>query len=140
MVLLPADRELSVDILSHSRGGLVARALAEPRRPLSLRVRKVLMVAAPNRGTALAEPKAVLTSIDLLSNLCARLPPNVAGIAVSALVEAARVFSHDFVDQPGLKAMRESTRKTEDNAFPATDPAYFVLAADWEPPKDDPLL
>ncbi|HYR28238.1 MAG TPA: alpha/beta hydrolase, partial [Thermoanaerobaculia bacterium] len=53
---MPAGSPIDVDIICHSRGGLVARELAERRPQAPLRVHKVVFVGATNAGTILADP------------------------------------------------------------------------------------
>ena len=64
---------LAVDIITHSRGGLVVRSLTEKLLPqLSspiLTVDKVIFVGSTNGGTLLAEPSNWESLIDLYTNL-----------------------------------------------------------------------
>ncbi|TFH62109.1 MAG: hypothetical protein E4G90_09460, partial [Gemmatimonadales bacterium] len=52
---LPPGVTLDVDIICHSRGGLVSRTLAQ--KVAGLQVGKLVFVAAPNLGTPLTDPK-----------------------------------------------------------------------------------
>ena len=61
-----------LDVVVHSRGGLVVRSLLEHLLPLSdwrPRIGRVVFVAAPNGGTLLAEPENWKKLIDLYTNL-----------------------------------------------------------------------
>lgn len=53
--MLPDDIQLEVDVVAHSRGGLVARSIVEliDRRP-QLQVRRLLTCGSPHAGTPLA--------------------------------------------------------------------------------------
>ncbi len=53
---IPDDVQLHVDLIAHSRGGLVVRSLVEliDQRPC-MRVRRLLTCGSPHAGTALAE-------------------------------------------------------------------------------------
>jgi hypothetical protein len=68
---LRAGDGMDLDILTHSRGALVARSLAEYLAPDApgIEVRRVIMVAGPNSGTSLASADNWNTLIDLYTNL-----------------------------------------------------------------------
>ena len=76
-----AGATLDLDLVAHSRGGLVARVLAEQPSaarvdPNSLRVGTVVFVATPNAGTALADFEHAGKLIDVLTNLLELVPDN----------------------------------------------------------------
>ena len=63
---------LELDVVCHSRGGLVARALAE--HPVAfgfdvsrVKVRRTVFVGVPNNGTALADPDHIVKMLDRLT-------------------------------------------------------------------------
>lgn len=57
----------SLDVIAHSRGGLVARWLCEGFRQEQMRCR-VIMTGAPLYGTSIAAPARIKAVMDLLSN------------------------------------------------------------------------
>jgi pimeloyl-ACP methyl ester carboxylesterase len=59
----------TVDVLCHSRGGLVARWWAEALARDPQRVGKVVFVGSPLAGTSLAAPPKIRRSMELLSNV-----------------------------------------------------------------------
>jgi hypothetical protein len=64
----------TIDIVSHSRGALVARSLIEyllPKETLPANIGKVVFVGATNDGTLLAEPDNWGAFVDLHTNLAA---------------------------------------------------------------------
>jgi hypothetical protein len=63
-----AKKGRHIDIITHSRGGLVARALTELQAHAA-QVRRVVFVGTPNSGTTLADPKSWGRAADLLANL-----------------------------------------------------------------------
>ena len=70
---------LDLDIVAHSRGGLVGRVMAEKQSELSLgsrtvNARKLVFVAAPNAGTILTDAKYLGDLIDTYTNLLNFLP------------------------------------------------------------------
>jgi hypothetical protein len=63
---------MSVDAVSHSRGGIMLRSLMEyllPAASLPVRVERAVFVGAVNGGTQLAEPKNWRSLINLYTNL-----------------------------------------------------------------------
>ena len=84
---------LTLDVVAHSRGGLVGRALAERADELGLagrlRVRTLVMVGTPNAGTALADRDHVSQLLDRFTDLVQYLPDNgvtdVVGLVLSIL-------------------------------------------------------
>ena len=69
--LVPPGVQLDVDIVAHSRGGLVARALACAGNDASfpVHISKVIHVGVPNAGTALANVDRYCKFIDRTSTL-----------------------------------------------------------------------
>ena len=81
---------LVVDVIAHSRGGLVARELAELQARGSLiEVRSVLFVATPNGGTPLCDPEHLQRLVDRYTNLFALVPDNPVTDIIDALSSVA---------------------------------------------------
>ena len=123
----------TIDMVTYSRGGLVARWLIErllPDHNLPLTIRNVAFVAAANGGTPLADRKHWQYLIDLTTNLAvaplrlAKLSgePNIAlaarvfSEAVSGLSDAAKMLTSIALDpeseehrMPGLASMDPSS-------------------------------
>jgi hypothetical protein len=58
LAMIPDDLRLSVDLVAHSRGGLVARSLVELVEPLpQWRTRMLITHGTPHSGTRLADPE-----------------------------------------------------------------------------------
>ena len=71
--MVPPGLELEVDIVCHSRGGLVSRALAgEQGTATPFHVRRLVHVATPNHGTALATPDNLVPFIDRITTMTNR--------------------------------------------------------------------
>lgn len=132
---------LNVDIVCHSRGGLVARTLAGElpgATPAKLGVRRVIFVGAPNHGTPLADPNHMVAFIDRYTTLLNLAPPGplsavfetLEGIAtVVKLVGHAALKGLD-----GLAAMNPSgtfLQKLNTGGKPQSD--YFAVTSDFEP-------
>jgi hypothetical protein len=117
---LPANGTFDFDIVCHSRGGLVARALKEltvaqiraltgKTFPTSGRVKigKIIFVGTPNIGTQLADPKGIPHALDLLSNVASLIPG--AGLTLAGIFScAAFVAENGFKVLPGMRNMDPS--------------------------------
>lgn len=116
--LAPAAGHYTFDIVCHSRGGLLARALtdlsdrfiaaatgSEWHRPpgVSLDVRRIVFVATPNAGTPLAIPDNISGFVERLVNVVNFLPDSVLTVAAGALMSiAASIAEVGLPHLPGL--------------------------------------
>ena len=150
----PASAGVTIDIVTHSRGGLTTRAFVEevlPQSSWKAVVDKIVFVAATNGGTHLADPERWGDLLDLYTNLGAvaarglALLPGAApvvvvvggalrGIAafVKYLVSSAAT-SHEV---PGLAAMMPSspfvkTINTFQPGQPAPGTHWFVVSSNF---------
>lgn len=116
-------RQVTLDVVGHSRGGLTARSFAEnvlPGLPWRGEVDRAVFVAATNDGTHFADPSRWADLADLYTNLVAAnaraladLPGggSVAAVAVDAvrvvgaLVTWLASFATDPDGVPGIAAM-----------------------------------
>ena len=136
--LVPDGAVLEVDLVTHSRGGLVGREIAAAG---DLRVRGMVMVASPNAGTLLADRKHLSDLLDRVTDLAQFVPDNgvtdTLGI-VFAVVKQLAVGALGGLD--GIMAMNPAEDYlTELNGRPATDSVVRAVAADYEPPRGAPL-
>ena len=107
---LPEGLGLELDIIAHSRGGLVARELAQRGKDNGLdgklRVRSVTFVGTPNRGTPLCEPEHLGSYVDAMTNLLSVLPDNGVTDAVDCVVGVlSHVARKAYAGVPGAMAM-----------------------------------
>jgi pimeloyl-ACP methyl ester carboxylesterase len=146
---LPDSATLDVDIICHSRGGLVSRVLAERTGELSrtVHVGKVLFVGSPNAGTQLADPEYVGKFIDTYTNLLALVPTNGVTDVLEGILTAAKVIAVGMAKGlRGLQSMHPSGAFTRAlNARVADgaavgDAQYFALASDFSPRSAHPAL
>lgn len=137
-----------VDLLAHSRGGLVARLLAEQpdRTGGRLEVGRAVLVATPNAGTPLASADRLGQLLDRLTTLADRLPGTAAAAVLEVLLTLVRQVAVGALDGlDGLAAMDPGGRfLTEElNAGPCSGAApsssYAAVAADYEPPPGSAL-
>jgi hypothetical protein len=136
---------MEFDIVCHSRGGLVARTLAEGRDLFGLdlsrtRVNRVAFVGVPNKGTLLADPDHMVEMIDRMTNALNLAPPGGVADIFEGILIAVKIIGHGALnglvglhsmhpEGPFLKRLNHQGRK---------DAQYFAAAANFEPP--DPAL
>lgn len=137
---LPDGQKLDVDIVSHSRGGLVSRLLSEQQSALSLgsrsvRVGKVVLAAVPNGGTRLADADHMNDFVDAYTNLLNFLPETGVVEALEALITVAKQLAVGALR--GLDGLRSMDPRGDFirslNQGPVCDTRYFALAANYEP-------
>lgn len=102
---------LEIDVVTHSRGGLVGRELlSRVQQGIPLRVRKMIMVACPNRGTPLADGEHWLTMLDRYTSLLADLPDTSASVIMEGILTVVKLIGHAGLRKlPGLAAMTPKT-------------------------------
>ena len=98
---------LVIDVIAHSRGGLVARELAALRADDSpVEIRSLTFVATPNTGTPLCDPKHLQRLVDRFTNLLALVPDNPITDVVDAVGTVAATLALRALDGlVGLSAM-----------------------------------
>jgi hypothetical protein len=140
---LPPGRSLDVDIVCHSRGGLVARTLAERPSVFGLdtsrvAVRRIVFAAVPNQGTLLAHPDHMVKMIDRLTTILNLFPSGPVSETLEVLITAVKVIGHGALKGlDGLAAMRPEGRflQTLNQGMPPGG-GYYAVAADYEPVDD----
>jgi pimeloyl-ACP methyl ester carboxylesterase len=117
---LPAGGNFQFDIVCHSRGGLVARALKELAIAdvakattkqcacnANVSIGKIVFVGTPNIGTQLADPKDIPYALEVLSNVASLIPG--AGLTLAGIFSgAAFVAENGFKVLPGMRNMNPS--------------------------------
>lgn len=142
---LPAGRKLEVDVICHSRGGLVSRTLAENTAAFGLdtsriKVRRIAFVTVPNQGTALAQPDHMVKMIDRLTTALNLFPSGPVTETLEALITAVKVIGHGALKGlDGLASMRpDGAFLSKLNAGTPSGAGYYAVAVDYEP-KDEGL-
>jgi hypothetical protein len=146
---------IDIDVVTHSRGALVARSLVEHLLGSDddLVIRNVVMVAGPNAGTSLARPANWTKLIDLYTNLAiaacrliALAAPPAATVttvlresleALAIMVKAIVSEAADEQRVPGLAAMVPDGTFITDINRSDTQPhpisaAYYAVSSDFE--------
>ncbi len=146
---LPEEAGLQVDIIAHSRGGLVSRVLCEHADEVGLSgklaVRRLVMVATPNAGTALADRDRLEHLLNRLTNLVQLVPDNPVTETVDiVLVVLKQLAVGAFGGLDGIMSMNPEGEYLRDflNRPGKPPPAtrYYAVAADFEPPEGSSLL
>lgn len=138
---LPDGTALDLDIVCHSRGGLVSRVLSEKQGELALgsrriRVGRLVFVGSPNAGTTLAHPQYMSDFIDTYTNLLNFIPDNFITDVLDGVVTVAKQLAVGALKGlPGLQAMRPDGDfgKKLNTGARSGDTRYFALASDFTP-------
>lgn len=129
------DAPLELDVVCHSRGGLVARCLAERSE---LAMERVVFVGTPNAGTVLADFDHLGDLLDAYTTLLSFVPDiGITDVLETLMTLAKSIAVGALKGLTGLVAMTPGG--TFLNHLNATVPAaggahYFALASDYEPP------
>jgi len=138
--MLPDKMALDLDIVTHSRGGLVGRELTERLGDVNLRgrkitVRKALLMASPNQGTILADGEHGMDLVDRYTNLLTFLPDNAYTLILEGLLAVVKLLFHGTVQGvPGVSCLNprgDYLRRL--NTSPAHRVTYYALTADFMP-------
>ncbi|HZD75134.1 MAG TPA: alpha/beta hydrolase [Actinomycetota bacterium] len=145
--MIPGDLRFSFDVIAHSRGGLLARVLSEHAGDVGLtdrlNVQTLVMVATPNAGTAIAEPKRLGKLMDRVTNIIQFLPDSpVLGTIDAVLTVIKQLAVGAFDGLTGLTAMDPHGPYLRDflNQPAKTIATYRAVAANYEPAAGSPLL
>jgi hypothetical protein len=137
---LPPGIELDLDIVCHSRGGLVSRVLAEKQPEMDtggrrVDVDKIVFVASPNAGTVLAEPTYVGDYIDTYTNLANFIPGSQVVDVLEGVITVVKHMAVGAVSGlDGLRAMRPGGEFLAWLNTTSTNPSqYYAVAGDYEP-------
>lgn len=114
-------QNIHVDILCHSRGGLVTRALLQhpacqaELNARSITVGKVVFLGAANEGSPLAEPGSTDRLLALFTELFQeRVPARAHAPSVKLLVETVKALGSPVASLPGLAALRPDSQLIRD--------------------------
>jgi hypothetical protein len=108
LAMIPEDLRLSVDILAHSRGGLVSRSLIELVDPVAqFAPRRLVTHGSPHGGTRLADPERWDRIISLGMTAASWLALAAgAAIWIPKLLEfVLKAAAQGVFDLPGIAAM-----------------------------------
>jgi hypothetical protein len=143
--------KVSVDIVCHSRGGLVARWFVEMLDPFRTRKVRIVFVGCPLQGTSLADPASLRHGINLMTNIGKALGAGATLVpfvqAASGLIQIVSAIGSvagrsPLVDAgigllPGIGAMSRIGNNAELNALnygaSANRDNYFAVSSSFTP-------
>jgi hypothetical protein len=137
---LVGDRTLELDIVCHSRGGLVARSIAERPEDIGsdkVHVNQIVLVGVPNAGTILADAAHWNELVDRFTTILSLFPVPGAGDVletVFALVRSIAVRTARKLD--GLASMVPDgpfLQKLNAERGSIGDTKYLAVVSDYEP-------
>jgi hypothetical protein len=135
--------DFEFDILCHSRGGIVARTLAERARELvpeaRCAVKNVFFVATPNQGSQLGDAGHMVEMIDVFTNLLNYLPNGPLLYSMEILLSLVKLLAYGFEKLPGVVSMgTEGYIPDVLNRSAQSSPAtYAAAAANYSPKPGD---
>jgi hypothetical protein len=137
------------DVISHSRGGLLARALKElslpqlaeladspaPPSGVSIQIDKIMLVGTPDIGTPLADPNDLPKAVSRLASILSSFSQGVAEIGLGALLTIfGGIVEGGIGALPGLEDMDPGSPLLGELNTPPLNPAfYFGVEADYQP-------
>jgi len=135
------DKTFTLDVITHSRGGLVLRNLVERASVFGSLARRfklghAVLVASPNDGTPLATPTRWKETVGWIANLLEMFPDNPfttgAEFVANGLVWLAK---HASGDLPGLHAMDAAGDPIAEIQAPPGPPpdGYSALVSNFNP-------
>jgi hypothetical protein len=139
LVALGGGAPLTLDVVSHSRGGLVGRVLAERASDVGLTgkvtVRTLVMVGTPNAGTALADKAHLSQLMDRVTDLVQFIPDagaaDVVGLVLSILKQ---LTVGAFGGLEGIMAMDPAGDYLKAfNTTPGSTATYRAIASNYQP-------
>lgn len=133
---LPTVDGLQVDLVTHSRGGLVARVLTELQAQTSVRFNRVVFVGTPNAGTPLAATNHLGMLIDHLTNVFLFLPKFSVVMVVDLILSVVKWLATRVTGAlPGLAAQNPSDPFLQQLNSASSIPRaqYAAVAANYEP-------
>jgi hypothetical protein len=111
LALIPDALHLEVDLLCHSRGGLLGRTLVELAASEKLHVRRAVFCGSPHGGTRLASPERWDQLVSLAINAASLAltlsgAGAVLGVATRTLGYVLKAAAQFATDLPGVQVMR----------------------------------
>ena len=129
-----------LDVIAHSRGGLVARALAERGSewgagPSRVQVRRVVFLGTPNAGTPLADMDHMQGFVDVFTNMLQLLSIGlpVAATLAGILEVVKQLAAGAVAGLDGLQSMHPEGEYLRSLPADPLESRYFGMASNFEP-------
>jgi hypothetical protein len=147
--LPPGD--YNFDVICHSRGGLLARALKQlppavfgqythqtwsPPNGVNVQIGKIAMVATPNVGTPLANPTDLPEAISRLASIATTFGQVATAVGLGAILAVfGAVVEGGLGALPGLEDMNPGTPFLTllNSNYPGGNDSYYAIEADYQP-------
>ncbi len=144
----PGDYQF--DVISHSRGGLLARALKElmpaalgqlvdpvwsPKPGVRVQIGKIALVGTPNVGTPLANPTDLPEAVSRLASIATSFSQDAAALGLGALFAIfGGIVEGGLGALPGLEDMNPGNPfLTQLNSASNDNTLYYGIEADFQP-------
>jgi pimeloyl-ACP methyl ester carboxylesterase len=139
---IPDGLVVDVDIVCHSRGGLVARILAGQHPEIhieNVQVRKIVFAGTPNGGTAIAEPENWDALFDRFTNMVNLVPPGPWTETLTITDTVLQLIKHvaEGAERllPGLNSMEPTSSLYEAlDSYVGPTPKYYAIDTNFVPP------
>jgi hypothetical protein len=136
---IPEHGTFVFDVLTHSRGGLVARTIAEKSAdlatPRNVTIRTLVLTAAPDSGTTLSDAKYMGDFIDTYTNLLNFFPDSVPLDVFHCILAAVKEIAAGALDH--LCGLQSMTPKGDFqrwlNAGPKGHGRYYAIGSAFSP-------
>lgn len=135
----PPDVSIELDIICHSRGGLVSRYLgasaAQYGAESRFRVSRLVLAGVPNQGTILTDPDHIVEMLDRYTSALNVFPDNFATDILEGILTTVKVIGHAGLKSlDGLAVMKPGNTFLSDLdnlAIPGCE--YYGIGGDFEP-------
>ena len=137
---LPGDVGYDLDIVAHSRGGLLGRVLCGEHPGFDanrsrVAVGKLVMAGTPNRGTDIVTPDHLPNLLDRYTTLLTLMPLGPLGEAIDAVLAVVKMLGHGILDGlDGLSSMDPKGQFIRGfGRAELPESTYYALAANYRP-------
>lgn len=129
----------TVDVVTHSRGGLIARVITELSKDPGISLGRVVFVGTPNAGSPMADGDKLGGAVNYITNLIGLIPKFGAVVVVDFVLSLVKWVATNVPERlPGLAQMAPGSaflqRLNGPNLQPT--PQYAAVSADFEPGGD----
>jgi hypothetical protein len=136
---IPERGNFIFDVLTHSRGGLVARTVAEKAAALALQrnvtIRTIVLTAVPDNGTTLSDAQYMGDFIDTYTNLLNFFPDSVPLDVFHCILAAVKEIAAGALDHlSGLQSMKpQGVFQHWLNGGPKGSSRYYAIGSAFSP-------